>query len=218
MIGLLRYIFLKGWRERQIQTLLLAPSIMFVTPLLVIGIANLFRGREAWPLTLARDVSPAGAADILTFPALMFAAIIAATGAFWVFRAEMLGRSIGFFVLAQPRTATPLSAIISATVLATGSYVITITLLALVTESPVNFARSTAFIAFSGILLSAAAAAFFVGLSPELQMLNPTYAVAFTALFYMLEKRSAMIALAFVAVAMALALAASLTWRRRCAA
>ena len=218
MIGLLRYIALKGVRERYIHTLLVAPSVMFVTPLLVIGVYNLFRGRNAWPLTLASNLSPANSADILTVPALFCAVIIASTAAFWVFRPEMTGRTIGFFVLAQPRNAPPLSAIISAMALSISSYLITIFVLALLTESSMRMARQSALAAFSGILLGACLATFLVGLSSELQMLTPAFIVAGIATIYMLENPSIVTALAFVAAAIVFALAAPLTWRRRCAA
>ena len=218
MIALLRYLAIKGVRERYIQMLLAAPAVLSVMPLLVTGVYNVVRGRAVWPLTLGWGMKPDVSGNMLAIVALLCSVIIASIAAFWVFRSEMTGHTIGFFILAQPRSTPPLSAIVVASVLGAGSYLVTILLLGLLTGSLPTTGWALAPAALCGILLAASATTFLVGLSAELHVLTPAISFAVAAVICILKFASVTLTLAIAALAIGFALGAPLTWRRRWAA
>ena len=97
MRGLFRYAFLKSSRDGSLITLLFAPSVMLVCPLLV-----------GW--LFARNLK------LIQPPAHVFAALVqmmsgftAALAAFLAFRGEIANRAIGSFVLATRSWQIPLA-------------------------------------------------------------------------------------------------------------
>ena len=216
MNAIFRYIIMKGLREGFIATFLFAPAAMFVTPLLVLGLLHAVRGQDAWPLTLAQNLSGADSARILTFPAIFMSATISSMAAFWVFRTEMAGRTIAFFFLAKPPLVPPLATALFGAVMGFLSCVVVVVVLAIVTQSPIALllpgVRDSVFLA----ALGAAAGTFTVGLSSELNWLFPAFAVTFLGVYIVINK-PAVYDIAILAVAVLLTLAAPLTWRRRCA-
>ena len=217
MIAILRYIIMKGVREGFIATFLFAPAAMFVTPLLVLGLLHAVRGHDAWPLTLALNMSPAESARTLTYPALFMSATISTMAAFWVFRTEMAGRTIAFFFLAKPPLVPPLATALFGAVMGFASCVLVVVMLSIVTQSPIAASmpsvRDSVFLA----ALGAAAGTFWVGLSSELNMLFPAFVITFIGVGLVINK-PAIYDIAVLVAAVLLILAAPLTWRRRCAA
>ena len=218
MIALLRYLAIKGVRERYVQMLLAGPAVLSVMPLLVTAMYNVGRGQEVWPLTLGWGMKPEVSASMLAIVALVCSVIIASIAAFWVFRSEMTGHTIGFFILAQPRSTPPLSAIVAASALGAGSYLITIPVLGLLTGSLLTTGWDIAPAALCGILLAASLTTFLVGLSAEVHVLTPAIVIAVTAVTSILKFGSLRLTLATAALAIGFALGAPLTWRRRWAA
>ena len=218
MNALVRYVVMKGLREQFIQTLLLAPAVMFVTPLLVFGVWNVFRGRAAWPLTLPGALTPEASANVLTLPSIFMAAIAAGTASFWVFRTEMSGRTIGFFFLAQHTMLVPLTAMLFGTIIGIGSYTIGVGLLGILTQAPMSMAATTAMAAVSTVLVAAAVGTFAIGTSSEQSVLIPVYVIICATAATLLNSESTAVLAAAVAAAVLVTLAAPLVWRRRCAA
>lgn len=215
MRAIFRYILMKGVRERFIITLLLAPAAMFVTPLLFLSLLNVFRGREAWPFTLAGNLSPADSAQILTMPAVFSASFIACTAALWVFRLEMKGHSIGLFILAHHPIVPTLVTTLFAAILGVLSYVVVATVLAVVTESgmPLTAMRAAGLIA--AVLFGAAAGTFALGFSSEQSVLMPVYGISLAAAVASFGNNAPFWIATVFAAAIALTLAAPLVWRRR---
>ena len=217
MSALLRYAFMRGMRENFLLPLLFFPAASSATPLLAIGVYNLIKGQGTWPLSLARNLSAANSVQILTQSALIAAATMAGTGAFWVFRSEMTGRSIGLFALARRAGVVAATSTLFGTVAGVVAYGLNVAVLALLTGATAG--RGGALTA-SVLLLSifgSALGTLLVAVSQDLSMLIPVYAITTLAGVRLVDHPSVALSLTVIAAAAVVILAAPFFWRRRCA-
>jgi hypothetical protein len=155
---------------------------------------------------------------MMTIPIVCAAAVVASTAAFWVFRPEMSGRTIGFFFLAQHPMIVPLTAMLFGAALALASYGLALALLALVSQSALPLAIGALPYTLAGIVMSAAAGTLLVGLSAELGTLIPVYLISMPLSIALAEKRSPTVMIGTLVAIALLLLPCPFVWRRRCAA
>jgi hypothetical protein len=218
MNALLRYIVLKGTREHFIATFLLAPAMFMVLPLITTAVFNIIRGRGSWPLTLAGSLSPDATAQILVRIALIFAATIAGTAAFWVFRSEITARSMSFFFLAQRPAILTLMTMLFGFGAGLLSYVISATALLLLTGAPLSTAAMPAVSALTMMLVAAATGTLLVAISSELAMLIPVYVITILAVGFLGERAATPVLATTISGAVAFMIASPFVWRWKCAA
>ena len=217
MNALMRYVLMKGMRDQIIMPLLFGPSLLFVSPLLVSGIVRFFQGGDAWPVRLPGSTSPAETAHILTLPAMMFGTVVAGVAAFWIFRTEISGRTVGFFLLAQPAIVPVSVTMLFGTVMGTLSSAIGVVLISLLTGSPVPMGPAKIAAGAVAIAFAAALGTLSVGISAQLGILLPATVASIVATAYLLDTESALLAAAAIGGALAVTFVAAFVWRRRCA-
>jgi hypothetical protein len=217
MKALLRYAVMRGMRENFLLPLLFFPAVMCAAPLLAGSFYAFQQGRFTWPLSIARDISPAASAQVLTSAALLAAAAMAGTGAFWVFRSEMTGRSIGLFALARRPGLVAATSTVFGTVAGVGCFGITVAVIALLTES--TALRGGALFAAVALAcaLASALGTLLVAVSHDLSMLIPVYVINALAGVWLVDYPSIVLSVSVVAATALLSVAAPFFWRRRCA-
>ena len=215
MKALLRYAWMKGVRDRTIPTLVFGPSLLSVTPLLATAVFNSLRGREVWPMTIPGTVNAAQTGQILTLPALMAGAIFAGIAAFWIFRPEMMGRTIGLFLLAQPRMAVPFAATLFGSITGISSAAVSVSSIAFLTQTDMPFSALAAGAAVA-MVLSAALGALSIGFSSQFTILFPAGALSVVAMATLFEHPTPLFAAAGIAVAVLITVTSGYVWSRRC--
>ena len=218
MKALLRYALMKGMRESFVYPLLFGPAVFFSTPLITRGLYEVIRGRGTWPLSIAINLTPAGSVEILTPVALIFSAIIAGAGAFWIFRSEMTGRTIGFFVLARRPAIVAATATLFGAVAGVCAFAFAVGMLALLTGSVatrvVDYSAAMVIVAIASSALGTLA----VAVSQDTSMLFPVFGMATVAGVSLADRPSVPLYVSVIAVAVIASVAAPFLWRRRCAA
>ena len=218
MSALLVYAFLKGRREQLLTALFLAPAVMVVAPLLVIGLIDLLQGRPAYPISLAPRMSPREAASMLDTVVVMFATVIAGVGAFEIFRAEATARTIGFFFLARRAPEVVGAATIFGMTAGIGAYAIALASIAVVCGTFPSLSTSRLVLLPVSVFATATVGVAALAVSSERGMLLPVLGGAGVIAAYLLSaEQPAFVAAAVAATAISSA-ATSVLWRRRCAA
>lgn len=217
MTALLRYAFLKSWREQIAIGLLLAPVVMLALPLLMFAGNNLRLGRPVYPFLLDPRLGPGGTAALIGEVMLAICGIVAGVAAFRVFAREIAAKGLGFFYLAQPPWVVALSSTIYGTAIGVGSYVVGMSVVSLLTASVPLAAAKQLLIVFLSSSIASALAAVMVRISTDATMLVPVYvAGAATGLVLLDSGTPAKFGMA-VAIAVVTTVIAQVLWGRRCA-
>lgn len=215
MIALLRYAILKSAREKFLFALLLAPSVILLSPLLAISAVSLAKGQAAYPMSFDARISPAAAARMGGEIAMAMASLAAGAGGFWIFRREMANRSVSFFLLAARPQAVAFAATIYGFLAGmTASLIVMSGLAALTLHWP---ASGRAFlIAMVSSLATSAMGTLLVTISSEESMLLPVFGGSCViAVSLMSAKTPAALPAAVVAILL-FAVSSSLLLRWRC--
>jgi hypothetical protein len=216
MSALLRYALMKSKREHLLASLLLAPLVLAVSPMLGVAANNMFRGGPVYPFHLPQ-MTPESTLEIFGTVVLVVSALVAGAGAFWIFRSEIASRAVHFFFLAQhPRAVSAASAIYG---FVTGvlAYGIALTALRLLTGAPQqHFARDLV-VAVVSIWIGSALGSLFVAISSEAAILVLLYAGVVAASTTLLRTANVIRVVIAILAAAALLQAASIVLRRRCA-
>ena len=215
MNALVRYALMKGMRDGIILPLLFGPALLFVSPLLVTAAFRFFTGGDVWPMSIP-GAPPGTTVHILTLPAILSGTVSAGVAAFWIFRQEMAGRTMGFFLLAQPARVPATMTMLFGTVMGTAGTAVSIGLIALLTESRIPMDAAKALSGVAAIAIAAALGTLAVGMSGQLGILLPGSVVSVAATAHLLTTKSAPVAAAGIAVAVAITIISVYVWRRLC--
>ena len=218
MTALLRYAFVKSLREHLLAGVLLTPLVMAVAPLLGLAVANVFFGRPAFPFRFDGEITQTMFASQLSAAVLLIATLGAGISAFYVFRAEVTSRAVGFFVLANRPRAFAAAAVSYGTIAGLLSYLIAVLGSGvLISALPPQLASHIAIATIASFVAAALGTASVV-FSTEVTMLAVvSIGAAGTAVGLLNNPRLLAFALAIVSATLLAAMIPAVV-RRRCAA
>jgi hypothetical protein len=216
MKALLRYAFVKSSREHLLFGLLLAPMVMTTVPMLGIGLLLAVRGQGLFPLHFP-EYSPESTAGFLGICAVVLSAIVAAVGAFSIFRSEVANRTVGLFFLAKYPRAVSLASTVYGLLAGVASYVLASAGIRVLTDSPPPGDRSELLIAVIAAMAGSALGSALVAISPEMIVLVPAYAGAILVAIVLLDSTDMRSFIIIPAIAVVLTAFAPILLRRRCA-
>jgi hypothetical protein len=215
MRPLLLYVLLKAIRQRLAGPMILAPVLLVGAPLAGLIVRNLIRGKALYPFVLD-GVPHARSMIVFANVAAAAAALCAGTAAFWIFRQEILDRSVASFIMATRPLRISLTALLYGVAAGVASFVLTLAVMGLLTWS-VPPRLGLVFAAFAGAAVFAAAVAVLLAaVSPDPGMLLPLLILTLpmTTFLLMASVNAAVIAAVAIAV---LPLIAGRVLERRCA-
>ena len=214
MIALLRYAFVKSWREHLLSGLILAPFVLLFVPVIGIAVEDMISKTGNYPRP--PRLSAAAFSSGLTWGSMVLATISAATGGFWIFRREIATREIGVFILATRAWTIALAATAFGALVSISVFLVSIGAVRIITgQFPPHIVRTGLFAIFACIALSALGAAL-VSLSPDVNMMVPLYAITLGVAIYAVESKQVFLASLLAAAAFLVGTSAVLM-RRRCA-
>lgn len=216
MKALLRYAIVKSSREHLLFGLLLTPLVMTSVPLLGVNLLFALRGQASFPLHGPQD-SPAGTAAFLGVCAVVISAIVAAVGAFLIFRTEVANRTVGLFFLARYPRAVSLASTVYGLLAGVTSYLLARIGIAFLTRSQPPSDRPELLIAVIAAIAGSALGSALVAVSPERIVLVPAYAGAIFVADVLLQSTDMRLFIIVPAIAVLLAAFAPILLRRRCA-
>jgi hypothetical protein len=203
-------------REHLLPGLLLAPFVMTCAPLTGVAALAILQGQSPYPFSLPA-ATPESTASMFGAVTVIASALVAAIGAFWVFRSEIATRAVNFFFLARhPRVVSVVSSIYGGFI-GMGAYAIARTAIILLTGSPQPRAAKELAIAALSVAIGSTLGSLLVAISSEAAILVVVYAVVVGSSAALLQSADR------IRVAIALVLAAGMlqaatgVLRRRCA-
>lgn len=217
MNALLRYALVKSWRDHLLYGLLVSPTVITCAPLLGIAMFDAVRGHGAFPLR-GSATSPAAAAALLGICNVVISAIVAAVGAFTIFRSEVANRSVGLFLLARHPRAVSMASTVYGFFAGVSSYVVARSVIALLTRSQPPDTRPELLIAVIAAVAGSALGSALVAISPEMIVLVPAYAGSVIVAAFLLRSPNLVWIGGVLATAALLVTFTPILLRRRCAA
>jgi hypothetical protein len=213
--ALLRYAMVKSLREHLLAGLVLAPLVLTCAPLLGMAFFGMLRGQPTYPMHVP-DESAEGTASMFTVIIAIVSALIAAFGAFWIFRGEIASRAVNFFFLARPPRVVSVVSAIYGFFAGVAAFLLARTAIIVLTATPPeDVAREIAVAAIS-IALGSALGSLLVAISSEAAILVVAY-VIIVATVELLLPGNPIRAAAAVLLAAAMLQTATIVLRRRCA-
>lgn len=212
MKALLRYAIVKSSRDHLLFGLLLTPLIITCIPPLAVRLLAAVRG-----IPMPGSDSGAGTAAFLGGCAVVISTIVAAVGAFSIFRSEVASRTVGLFFLARHPRAVSMASTVYGFLAGVCSYLLTRAAIFLITESQPPHARPELLIAVIAALAGGALGSALVAISAEMIVLVPAYAGAIIVAVNLLESPELLWIGSVLAIAVALMTFAPILLRRRCA-
>ena len=215
MSALLRYAVVKSLREHLLAGLLLAPLVLACAPLLGVALFGMLRGQPVYPMHVP-DESAEGTAAMFGVVIVIVSALVAAIGAFWIFRREIASRAVGFFFLARPpRVVSVVSAMYGFAAGAAAFLLARTALIVLTATPPENLAGEIGLAAIS-IAFGSALGSLLVAISTETAILVIAYVLVIAAV-ELLRPGNLLRTVAALLLAAAMLQTATIVLRRRCA-
>jgi hypothetical protein len=216
MITLLRYAFVKGFRDHSLLPVLLGPLVMMASPILGVGIFESMRGRGGFPFAFYKG-STAPQIAAITLIAAGVAILAGGIAAFLSFRSEIMSHSIGFLVLARRPVEIVAAAAIAGTLVGVTSFAGCVAAIALLMGGISHGVLFVFAMTAVGSLVISSAGILLVSISFDTGMILPLAAVAIPVAIFVLDSHDAIRSAWAGAAALVLALAASFVLERRCA-
>jgi hypothetical protein len=213
---LFRYVLLKTFRQRFLTPMITTPALLTGAPVAGLMVRDLILGRPMRPFALPGGVPTEVSVGVFAYTATLFAALAAGIAAFWIFRDEIIDRSVAAFILATRPFRISLTALVCGMAAGALAFVFALSVLALLTWSVPPKLEVIAAVFVGSAAFAAALAVFLAAFSPEPGMLFPMMVLT-GPVSILLFARSVPAAAFVAAVVIFLPLIAGIVLERRCA-
>ena len=169
MSAILRYLFVKSWRDRSLIAFSVFTAGSILIPRVAIALVEAFRGRHIVEEGWVRDLVPVSAAASM---------IMATMAAFWVLRQEIGDRSIASIVLAARASVIAVAVTIYATLVGLASLLFALPIVGIHMPRELGSFGGFLGIAVCTFVIAGSLGLAMATISPEPPMLVPAFALA----------------------------------------